>query len=327
LCLILFLQAVPARAGLTEGARLSAIYDTILAAHFDDARAQLARACPPAPPEACQALEEVAIWWEIQVDPNNRRLDAQLERTAATAIAAAERWTRREPARAEAWFYLGGSYAPRVQWRVLRGRALAAARDGKKIKDALERALALDPTLHDAHFGIGLYHYYADVAPAVLKALRWLLLLPGGDRKLGLREMLQARDRGELLRWEAAYQLHFLYFWYEQNPQAGLALLRELDERFPSNPVFLQRIAEVQHEYFHDHAASAAAWQALITRAETGRVRTPRLALASLELGREYSHLGDRARAIAALNTAIALARRDDPDDVRARARAASREF
>ena len=72
-------------------------------------------------------------------------------------------WTQREPQRADAWFFLGASYGLRVQWRVLRTERLAAARDGKRIKDALERALALDPDLQDAYFGIGLYHYYADV--------------------------------------------------------------------------------------------------------------------------------------------------------------------
>ena len=52
-------------------------------------------------------------------------------------------------------------------------------------------ALALEPQLDDAWFGIGLYHYYADVAPAALKLLRMLLLLPGGDRNQGLAEMLR----------------------------------------------------------------------------------------------------------------------------------------
>ena len=76
------------------------------------------------------------------------------------------------------------------------GERLAAARDGKRIKEALERALALDPDLQDAYFGIGLYHYYADVAPAAAKMLRWLLLLPGGDREQGLeRDAARARAR------------------------------------------------------------------------------------------------------------------------------------
>ena len=37
------------------------------------------------------------------------------------------------------------------------------------IKQALERAIALDPDLDDAYFGIGMYKYYADVAPAAAK--------------------------------------------------------------------------------------------------------------------------------------------------------------
>lgn len=294
---LLFLRADAAAAALTGGARLAAVYDTILQARFDEARAQMAAACPPAPVEACRVLEVVALWWEIQLDPNNHRLDARLEETAAAAIRAGEAWTRREPGRAEAWFYLAGARGPLVQWQVLRGQRLAAARNGKQIKDALERALALDPALPDAYFGIGLYHYYADVAPATLKAFRWLLLLPGGDRAQGLREMLIARDHGELLRGEADYQLHWLELWYEHDPAAGLSLLRGLDRRYPSNPIFLQRIAEVQHEYFHDHLASAASWQALIARADASRRSFPRLALAHFELGREYGDVGDRARA------------------------------
>ena len=48
----------------------------------------------------------------------------------------------------------------------------------------------------DAHFGIGIYQYYADVAPAAAKLLRWLLLLPGGDRVKGLqRDRQDARER------------------------------------------------------------------------------------------------------------------------------------
>ena len=301
--------ATPAGAALTEGARLAAIYDSILSARVDQAELQLMQACPPAPVEACQGLATVAIWWQILLDPESRRLDARLEKAAAAAIAGADAWTRREPGRAEAWFYLAGAYAPLVQWRVLRAERLAAAREGKKIKDALERALALDRTLQDAYFGIGLYHYYADVAPAALKVVRWLLLLPGGDRVQGLREMLQARDRGELLRGEADYQLHWLYLWYEQKPEAALALLRGLDARYPSNPMFLQRIAEVQHEYFHDHQGAVATWKTLLARARAAQVGAARLAevRARLGLAAELIETSQPDRAIGHLTAVIAL--------------------
>jgi tetratricopeptide (TPR) repeat protein len=195
-----------------------------------------------------------------------------LNRAAAEAIAAAEQWTRREPQRGEAWFYLGAAYGPLVNWRALRGERIAAAREGKKIKDALERALQLDPSLDDAYFGIGLYHYYADVAPAYARMLRWLLLLPGGDRVAGLQEMLRARERAAILRGEADFQLHLIFLWYERRPQEAIALLESLDARYPFNPLFLERIAEAYAVQLHDRDASAAAWSRLRDRARAGGV-------------------------------------------------------
>ncbi len=351
--------------GLTEAARLAAIYDTILAARLDAARDELARACPPAPEPACDTLREVALWWRIQQDQSDRALDAEMERTAAAAIASTTRWTGQEPQSAEAFFYQAAARAPLEQWRVVRGQRLAAARDGKRIKDALERALELDPSLQDAWFGIGLYHYYADVAPAALKFLRMLLLLPGGDRREGLQEMLRARDQGQLLRGEADYQMHWLYLWYEHEPTRALELLRGLDARYRSNPIFLQRIADVEHTYFSDHAASARTWETLLARASAGEVELASIAdvrariglaselnelaqhrraltilepvighgatappyaaraLVQLARGDALAALGDRSGARAAYDDAIASTPRDDPDDVRTRARRA----
>lgn len=295
-----FAAASPVNADLTSGARLASVYETILGARFERVDAELREACPsdlpsagtaapasptrlrvevgaapaapPAPAEACQALRAVSLWWQILINPESRLLDPPFEAAATSAIAAADAWTRREPQRAEAWFYLAGSYGPRVQWRVLRGDRLRAALDGKKIKDALERAVRLDPALHDAYFGIGMYHYYADIAPAAAKILRMLLFLPGGDRTKGLREMQQARERGELLKGEADYQLQLIYLWYEHRPAEALVLLEQLDARYPANPLFRQRIAEVHDTYLHDHASSADAWRQLLARARAGSV-------------------------------------------------------
>jgi hypothetical protein len=271
LVLILAL-ASPCQAKLTGAAQLSAVYESILDARFDRADEQLKHACPPAPAEACQVLGVVALWWRIQIDPENRADDRRFSERAAAAIAAADRWTRREPQRAEAWFYLAAAYAPLAQWQILRGERIAAARGGNRIRVALERTLAIDPTLSDAHFGIGLYYYYADVAPTGAKFVRWLLFLPGGDRAKGLSEMSRARDGGELLRGEADYQLHLIYAWYERRPQDAIALLRSLDERYPGNPLFLQRIAETYDTYLHDARASAAAWRTLAERASRDHV-------------------------------------------------------
>ena len=117
-------------------------------------------------------LDATALWWRIQLDPDSRALDDEFSTSVERAIRTTEAWTVRAPDDAEAWFYLGGAYAARVQWRVLREERLAAARDGKRIKEALERALTLDPEFDDAYFGIGMYRYYADVAPTAAKILQ-----------------------------------------------------------------------------------------------------------------------------------------------------------
>jgi tetratricopeptide (TPR) repeat protein len=276
---------VLASPSLTGADALVKAYDAMLDARFDDAEVDLKKACPPAPREACDVLAATRTWWRIQLDPESRALDAVFSAEIERAIASTEAWVRREPDTAEAHFYAGAAYAARVQWRVLRNEKLAAARDGKRIKQALERAIALDPGLEDAYFGIGLYQYYADVAPAAAKVLRFLLMLPGGDRAEGLARMRRARTQGRLLQGEADYQLQIIYLWYERRPDLAVELLDGLHDRYPGNPIFAAQLADVQDRYQHDLTASIATWRALLADAKADRVNEPDLAAAQARLG------------------------------------------
>ena len=310
-----------AQRGLTATPELIRAYDAILDARFADLPSLLARTCGPAPKEACQLLEAISLWWQIQLDPFNKSRDEVFQSRVEAAIAAAEAWTAREPRRAEAWFYLGGAYGARVQWRTLRGARFAAARDGRRIKDALEQAVALDPSMADAYFGIGLYHYYAAVAPAAARMLRWLLLLPGGDRAMGLEEMHRARSGGLLVRSEADYQLHVLYVWYEKQPARALELLTRLIDRHPRNPHFRQAAAEIQDFYLDDTVASLRTWQGLRDAARQGAVAESELAEANARLGiaSQLDQLSQREAALEHLRAVIA-ARPQAPFGAMARA-------
>jgi tetratricopeptide (TPR) repeat protein len=295
--------------GLRGEAALSRVYDLILNGSFADVPAELRRACGPAPPEACQLLDATALWWQIQLDPDSRALDDEFSAAVDRAIRAAEGWTSRSPDNAEAWFYLGGAYAARVQWLVLRDEKLAAARDGRRIKEVLERSVALDPNLDDAYFGIGLYRYYADVAPTAARILRFLLLLPGGDRKEGLAQMQRARAQGRLLRGEADYQLHILYLWYERQTARALELLRELRQQYPGNPLFVARIAEIEDAYEHDIIASLTTWRELLALARAERVHSAELAevRARLAIARHLDSLAETDESIEHLEHVVAL--------------------
>jgi tetratricopeptide (TPR) repeat protein len=297
-------------------------YDLILNADFDGLATALPGTCPPAPAVACLGLEALSLWWQIQLDPHSRRLDEPFLATVQEAIRAAEQFTKAEPRRAEAWFYLGAAYGARAQFRVHRVERLAAARDGKRIKEALERALALDPGMHDAEFGIGMYRYYAGVAPAMFRFLRWLLLLPGGDREDGLRQLERAGAHGLLVRREAQYQIHVLYLWYEKRWPEALAIVRGLQGRYPRNPLFHQVEAEILDVYFHDAAASLAASERLLALAGGGEVHRADIAAvnARLNMARQWIALKQPARAAAALDVLIAAAP-TAPEGALARAR------
>jgi tetratricopeptide (TPR) repeat protein len=284
--LVLLLASRSASAGVIPYApALARCYDAILDARFDDAETEVAKACGPAPPETCALMRANSLWWQIQMNPNDRSKDRMFELQIDGVIESIARWTERDSTRADAWFFLGAAYGLRVQFRVLRTERLAAARDGKRIKAALEQAIALEPGLQDAYFGIGMYHYYAGIAPSILKILSWLLGLPGGDRAAGLQEMWRARNRGELLRGEADYQLQVIDLWYEQKPDEALGLLEGLRASYPHNPLFLESIADVQDVYRHDHAASLEAWRALDALARDRRVAMPEMSEVRARLG------------------------------------------
>ena len=286
LILVLLLDATPASAGsIPYAPSLARCYQAILDARFEDAETEIDRACGPAPPETCGLMRATSVWWRIQLDPGDRSRDAQFRSQIDAAIASVDAWAAREPKRADAWFFVGAAYGLRVPFRVLRGERLLAARDGKQVKDALERALSLDPSLKDAYFGIGLYRYYADIVPAAVKFLRWMLLLPGGNRVEGLQQMQRARDGGELLRGEADFQLAWIYLWYEQKVDEALTLLEGLRATYPHNPLFVQSIAEVHDVYRHDDAASLDAWRTLLALARDRKVALPDASEARARLG------------------------------------------
>lgn len=308
--LVLLPDGAPAaqRSGLTGGPQLARAYDAVMDARFEDVRSLLADTCPPAAPDACRLMEVVSLWWQIQLDAYDTSRDAAFQARAESAIGGAEAWTTREPTRAEAWFYLGGAYGARAQWRALRGHQLAAARDGKRIKEALERAIALDPALQDAYFGIGLYRYYAAVAPAAARMLRWVLLLPGGNRPEGLAQMLRTRAAGQILVSEADYQLALIYLWYEKQPRRSLELLQGLSARHPHNPHFMQLVAEIEDTNLGEPQASLRSWQRLLDAALGGSVARPALAETRARLGiaLQLDRLDDAPSALPHLRAVIA---------------------
>jgi tetratricopeptide (TPR) repeat protein len=312
-CLLAAATAVAAQPAvprpLTGGEALARAYDAAIDADFEEAMRRRDAACPPAPTPACLLLDALITWWRIQLDPDDPAHDEVFERSVNDAIHAAERWTASTPSSAEAWFYLGAGHGARAQWKALRGDRLGAAREGRIIKQALERALRLEPRLDDARFGLGLYRYYAGTAPRILRMLRWLLLLPGGDRAGGLTLIERSHRAGGLVSSEAAFQLHQIYLWYEGRFADARALVADLSTRYPHSPLFPQIIATIDDVYLNDPAESRRGWEALRALAREGRLHASHVAEARalVALASHLDRLHESDAGIALLDAALAL--------------------
>lgn len=196
-------------------------------------------------------LEADALWWNIYystadlVDPDvfdvvssdHTPYDAHFKQSVNTAIRKAEENIRahRDPARN--YLYEGMAYGLKGRLDGLRARDLPTARAGKKMRSLLLMALQLDPKLTDAYTGLGLYNYFVDTLPTIVKMLRFLIGLPGGNRELGLQQMEKAANSGEFTRGEAKFYLAKDYTRRsEMQFSKALALFEQLAASYPRNP-------------------------------------------------------------------------------------------
>lgn len=166
-------------------------------------------------------MEANAVWWEIYfttgdlINPDvfvvpsgtTSPYDAQFDKLVDTAIgkARANRHAKRDMARN--YLYEGMAFGLRGRLASMRQSNLAAARAAKQMRSLLITALHVDRNLRDAYAGLGLYDYFVDTLPAIVKLLRWMIGLPGGSRSRGLQEIEYAAKYGELTRGEALYYL------------------------------------------------------------------------------------------------------------------------
>ena len=240
---------------------LARAYDFILDARFDQVEPELRRACGPAPLEACDVLERDGA---LVAHPARSRTATRSTTSSRPRSNGRSRRPRRGPSvapdDAEAWFYLGGAYAARVQWRVLRDEKLAAARDGKRIKQALERAVELDPTPRRCLLR------HRDVQATTRTSRRprrrscaSCCCCRAAIARTGSTQMLRARTRGTAAPGRGGLPApRHLSLVRAPDRRGRCSCCDALHEHYPGNPLFLAQIAEIQDAYQHDMTASLA---------------------------------------------------------------------
>lgn len=179
------------------------------------------------------------LWFSIDEDPFNADLRQKYREKVRQAQKLAQPFCDRpvrSDERAQGCLALGLAHGGLARLNALEGITLRAASEARAGKRALERALEIRPDDANVLFGLGLYNYYAARLPRALRLLRFLLLLPGGDRERGLAQLEKARAEADLLGAEALLQLHDIYKFYEKDYPKALQAIEELDRRFPENP-------------------------------------------------------------------------------------------
>ena len=136
-------------------------------------------------------------------------------------------------------FYLGLAHGVHARLYTLRAEVLNSGREGKQMRAALLEAVAKDSRLQaDADTGLGLYNYYADVLSPLVKFFRFFLMIPGGDRALGLEQLRTASQHAVALAPEATEELARIYGVRENRPADSLELFSSLADRYPHNAIF-----------------------------------------------------------------------------------------
>lgn len=202
-----------------------------------------------------------ALWWKIYfasgnlIDPDvfdvvntqTTPYDKQFNTLVGSVIRKAEARMRagRDVPRNE--LYLGMAYGLQARLLGMRGQDLPTARAGKKMRATLLQALKDDPQLNDAYLGVGIYNYFVDTLPAIVKIIRWFIGLPGGDRQTGLDQIERAATQGDLARGEAKFYLAKDFSRpYEGQYQKSLQLFQELAREYPNNQLWKILVGSLQ---------------------------------------------------------------------------------
>jgi hypothetical protein len=216
-------------------------------------------------------IEADALWWKIYCKWDERKyntIDAwshtrRSEPEDDAYLALADKVVRLAEANiaksdtAEMEFYAGMGYASRARLVGLRYEKMPTARAGVEARKHLLRCIELDPGMADAYMGLGLYNYYVDTLSGMAKVLRFFMGIPGGDKRVGLRQLETAATKGELTQAEARFNMAKNLRNYDRDYARAAEAAAPLASEFPQNPLFLLLSGDIAAKLGHKDEAAA----------------------------------------------------------------------
>ncbi len=192
------------------------------------------------------------IWWAAALE-NDAYEAARIDSLLDLAIVRA-----RAPSPGPAQdFWLATALGYRARQRELHGHSWGAAEDGKAMRDAYARVLAVDSSCIDCYLGLGVYQYGLARASALARLVAKLVGLGSGNAERGIAHMRRVAAEGDLARVEAGWVLAAALVREAARDPARHAVLERdardqvaaLALRYPGNPVFHRFLREVPQPF------------------------------------------------------------------------------
>jgi tetratricopeptide (TPR) repeat protein len=168
-------------------------------------------------------------------DKTNQYLDSLLHETVRTAVKIGERYKNSHSDDPEANYYLGISHGVLGIYHVLNKNYFKGYLNGRKGKKYLEKTVELDSAYYDAYLGLGIFHYYVDLLPGVIKFFAGILGFHG-NREEGIKEIYLTANRGKFLNVEADFTHATIRYFLEGAKYEGLLRFKSLRKKYPENP-------------------------------------------------------------------------------------------
>lgn len=210
-------------------------------------------------------MEGLVGWWRLQVQPEDSGLRRAMEETLTEAARRAEILKESTiPSDRERGLVLGGiANLMQAQSQAAEKSFLKAGSLARKGHRDLDRALAIRPDSPEALFAMGTYNYYADHVSLLVKGLRFILLIPGGDTARGIQQLERAAEGGALFEAEALMMLgHIFSGHFEEDYRRALGYADRAGEQVPSSPLLTLARAELLFKLGRLREAASAASRA-----------------------------------------------------------------
>ncbi|MCE5272331.1 hypothetical protein LLH00_13720 [bacterium] len=182
--------------------------------------------------------------------------------------ARAERVMSQRGGELEGTSYLGAVYGQQALLALIDRRWLAMAPLAKKAWQYVQRTVALDPQYYDSYMGLGIYLYFTDILPRLVRVLAEVYGFEG-DRARGLASLELAAQRGYYSQDAAGIMLLNIYSETEPPDSSIVALAHSLAQRYPDNPLIQWRLGDILLRH-KDYAEAETVFRAVLERVDSG---------------------------------------------------------